>query len=71
MPLLHDVKFGLRMLARPPVVTTVAVLSIPDLYDLVEAGRSLESSMACPMELANLHRARRTRGQRVDIKRLI
>ena len=104
MTLLSDMKFGLRMMAKSPVVTAVAVLSlalgvaanasmfsilnaflfeplpyadqdelvlirtvpegesiemaggvsIPNFFDLVEAGRSLESSMAYDMELANL-----------------
>lgn len=104
MTLLHDVKLGLGMIAKSPVVTAVAVLSlalwvsanawmfsilnsflleplpyadqdelvlfrtvpegesiemaggfsIPNFFDLVEAGRSLEGSMACDMELAQL-----------------
>lgn len=52
MTLLHDVKLGLGMIAKSPVVTAVAVLSIQDFFDLVEAGRNLESSMADDMELA-------------------
>ena len=54
MTLLHDVNFGLRMMAKSRVVNPDAVLSIPDFLDLVEAGRGLESSKACDMELANL-----------------